>query len=119
VLSCCHAAKGEPSCAACLIAAAAALVADSDRTERTRAAAAEMWRAWAADHAEELRAEGYADAIADIKGVQRELVGLARELAGAERWRWTVRGEVRTRERFADPHPADYLGGPVAWERAA
>jgi hypothetical protein len=30
--------------------------------------------------------------------------------ADLERIRWTVRGEVRTRETFGQPHPGDYMG---------
>lgn len=29
----------------------------------------------------------------------------------AEEARWSVRGEPRTRARFADPHPRDFPGG--------
>jgi hypothetical protein len=45
-----------------------------------------------------------------------ELAGLATrpKFADLERRRWTLRGEARTRLTFADPHPGDYLGGPVA-----
>lgn len=55
-------------------------------------------------------AEGYAagwlDCVADIKRAQQQLVRVFRD--GAVRW--VVRGQVRTRQTFADPHPADYLG---------
>ena len=30
--------------------------------------------------------------------------------AELERRRWTVRGEVRTRETYGEPHPGDYMG---------
>jgi len=33
----------------------------------------------------------------------------------ADELRWSVRGELRTRETFGLPHPADYRGGPVPW----
>lgn len=65
--------------------------------------AAEQWQA------------GYAAAVADAKAADRGLVGVLARLGDAEVRRWELRGEARTREKFALPHPSDYRGGPVAW----
>lgn len=62
-------------------------------------------------------AEGYALGIADrleqASADQREIAVIVRHLADRpdaaelERRRWSVRGEPRTRETFAAPHPGD------------
>lgn len=51
--------------------------------------------------------KGWADAIAYIKGDQHAIVGSLR----GRPVRWVVRGQERTRQTFADPHPADFPGG--------
>jgi hypothetical protein len=61
-------------------------------------------------------AEGYAEAERDMERRWREFARpMARQLQGPsyaelERRRWTLRGEVRTRETFALSHPGDYPG---------
>jgi hypothetical protein len=81
---------------------------------------------------ERVRAEGYAEAIADIKGAEHGIVdALRRSAPSASLWhvccipcrRAGHRNgcpdcQDRTRETFADPFPGDYLGGPVEWKRA-
>jgi len=49
---------------------------------------------------------GYTDAVGEIKRVQQQLVRCYRD-GGVL---WIVRGQVRTRQTFADPHPGDYPG---------
>lgn len=77
------------------------------------------------------RAEGYAEAVADMKRADRGIVKTWRELSETERARWLrlcgecrraygrrpgcQRCEYRTRETYGEPHPDDYPGGPVAW----
>jgi hypothetical protein len=39
------------------------------------------------------------------------LAGAAPEPGGVPEARWSLRGEPRSRQRFADPHPADFTGG--------
>lgn len=89
------------------------------------AAHAEGYRRGLAE-AERARAEGYAQAVADIKATEHELVGRIGDLAAVltARWRassrrcrlagyrpWCPDCQDRTRLTFADPFPGDYLGG--------
>jgi hypothetical protein len=123
--------------AAELLAAAREVIAASDRLDGQLAARlaahAEGYRL-GADQAAGQRQAGYAAAIAEIKGVQIELVDALGELAEVQARRWHLcclscrRGghrvgcadcQDRTRETFADPMPGDYLGGPVEWAAAA
>jgi hypothetical protein len=71
--------------------------------------------AQAAEQAETAYGEGYARCASDVKAAEHAIYDQLARAADAERGRWVVRGEVRTRATFADPHPADYQGGPVAW----
>lgn len=70
----------------------------------------EGWRAGLAD-AERQYAAGYAQCAADVKAVHHGLYSELERQNDAERGRWVVRGELRTRRTFGDPHPDDYLGG--------
>lgn len=54
-------------------------------------------------------ADGYAQCAAEVKDIHRAFYGHAAPAAEAERLRWTVRGEPRTRQTFAAPHPDDYV----------
>jgi hypothetical protein len=56
---------------------------------------------------------GYAQAIADVKKAEHELVTILEKSAV----RWVVRGQWRTRATFAEPHPADFEGGQLPLER--
>jgi len=62
---------------------------------------------------------GYAACAADVKAAQHAIYRPLAAAAEAERGRWRVRGEARTRATFGAPHPADYRGGPVAWPELA
>lgn len=53
---------------------------------------------------------GYADALADIKGIEHGIVRAIRKY----QTQWVVRGQDRTRQTFARPHPADYPGQQAA-----
>jgi hypothetical protein len=70
-----------------------------------------QWAAYAAQSYE----AGRSDAAAEFAALWpaypplRPADGL--ELAELEARRWTVRGEIRTRSTFADPHIADHPGG--------
>ena len=117
---------------AALLAAARELLAASDRLDGQLAARlaahAEGYRRGLAE-AERARAEGYVEAIADIKAAQHGIVDvLRRSVPAASQWRVCCLPcrragcragcrdcQDRTRETFADPLPGDYLGGPVAW----
>lgn len=50
--------------------------------------------------------DGYAEAVANIKRVQRQLV----QAFTGRPVLWIVRGDVRTRSTFAEPHPDDFPG---------
>jgi hypothetical protein len=69
----------------------------------------EGWRAGLAD-AECQYSAGYARCAADVKAVHHALYSELERQSDAERGRWIVRGELRTRRTFGDPHPDDYLG---------
>lgn len=72
----------------------------------------DAWRAGMA-HGEAIHAQdydrGYADAIASIKRTEQQIIRALRN----HQTLWVVRGQKRTRETFAQPHPRDYAGGPV------
>jgi len=85
-------------------------------------AAEARWLAFAAAEYERGRVDGeaawgvgYAQCASDVKAAEHGIYDAINRQAEAERGRWVVRGEVRTRATFGAPHPADYLGGPVAW----
>jgi len=103
------AARGE------LLASSAAIDAAEARWQAFAVAEYRRGRAEGEALAELARAEGYAEAVAEAKAAEH---GIYRHLAAqgeADRARWVVRGEARTREAFGAPHPGDYRGGPVAW----
>ena len=54
---------------------------------------------------------GFYDGAIRRKHAEHDVVGAQR----VENARWELRGEHRTRETFADPHPDDYKGGPMKW----
>ena len=56
---------------------------------------------------------GHRDGTMALKAAQHQAHGLT-ELDAT---RWALRGEARTRETFADPHPDDYMGGTLPLER--
>jgi hypothetical protein len=49
---------------------------------------------------------GFAEGVASVKRVQHELV----RALEARQVLWIVRGQRRTRQTFADPHPGDFVG---------
>lgn len=121
-----------PYNAAELLAAARELLAVSDRLDGQLAARlaayAQGYRRGLAE-AERARAEGYVEAIADIKGAEHGIVdALRRSAPSASLWhvcclpcrRAGHRNRCpdcqgRTRETFGDPAEGDYPGGPVEW----
>jgi hypothetical protein len=66
-----------------------------------------------AEAASERYEAGFADGCLSLKHAQHDLV----QAAEAEAGRWSVRGEPRTRETFADAHPGDYEGTEASRER--
>ena len=62
------------------------------------------------------RSAGYAEAIADVKAAEHGLVHFIRGMNEILTARWTVRGEVRTRETFADLHTDDCPRGALPSE---
>jgi hypothetical protein len=119
--------------AAELLAAARELIAASDRLDGQLAARlaahAEGYRLGAEQAAGQWQA-GHAAAIAEIKGVQHELVDALGELGEIQRRRWHLccipcrragcragcrACQDRTRETFGEPFAGEYPGGPVRW----
>jgi hypothetical protein len=99
--------------------AVAELLSESDRRDLELQARI----AWAAAEHERGRElgieEGRRQALAEESAQRREAAGLVQAAtsgptqAELQRRRWMLRGEERTRETFADPHPDDYKDGPV------
>lgn len=115
VCSTAHASAAQCSAAPLFIA----LSDERDAALAARAAArAEGYRAGLAA-AESAYEAGYAACAADVKAAQHAIYRPLAAAAEAERGRWRVRGEARTRATFGAPHPADYRGGPVAWPELA
>lgn len=115
-------AASETCCGAAIASAAAGLVAWSDSLDAAYAAGLAMGLsqsraagALSRERESAARAEGYAEAVAEMQRAERGIASAWREQAEAEAGRWICRGEFRTRATFGAPHPADYLGGPVAW----
>jgi hypothetical protein len=109
--TCCHA--GAPALGDVLAASALVDVAEA-RWLAFAIAEYGRGRADAQAEAGDAFAAGYARCAADVKRAEHALAEhLAAEVA-AERGRWIVRGEVRTRATFGAPHADDYRGGPVA-----
>src|SRR5712664_2396009 len=67
------------------------------------------WRACETAHADDYD-QGYADGLAGRKRRQHDAVAALQ----LYRRRWELRGEARTRQTFADPHPADFKGRGAA-----
>lgn len=98
-------------------------LADSDRRDRELAARLSAWTE--GRQAAELELEGayeagYADALLTVKRGHHDTLRAAQNLRDwaeteetIETTRWELRGQPRTRETFAQPHPGDYTGGPV------
>jgi hypothetical protein len=93
---------------------------DAALKARLAAEAAAQRRGYAAGH-EAGRREALEALAEEKRQLAAELAGLPTRppFAELERRRWSVRGESRTRLAFGDPHPGDYLGGPVAWAAAS
>jgi len=95
--------------------AAAALELSDERDLYLRmrlAAFREGWRAAEAAHADDY-SRGYHDGVLRRKHAEHEAVEALRLYL----CRWELRGGRRTRATFAEPHPADFTGGPEAVER--
>ncbi len=94
----------------------AAVLERSDERDRYTQRIIDAWRdgyaAAEAAHADDYEA-GFADGAMALKAAQHD----ACRLAELEARRWSLRGEPRTRQSFAQPHPADYQGGPLPLER--
>lgn len=56
---------------------------------------------------------GSGQALSEVKRLQHDLFDELSPYADAERRRWELRGQPRTRETFSRPHPDDFRGGPV------
>ena len=52
--------------------------------------------------------DGYAQCAADVKAAEHAIATGIRRACGPDD-RWQLRGEPRTRETFAGPHPDDYV----------
>ena len=52
--------------------------------------------------------DGYAQCAAEVKAAEHAIATGIRRACGPDD-RWQLRGEPRTRETFAEPHPDDYV----------
>ncbi len=93
-----------------------AILERSDERDRYSQRILDAWRdgfaAGERAHADDYEA-GFADGATALKNAQHD----AHRLAELEARRWSLRGEPRTPQSFAQPHPADYQGGPLPLER--
>jgi hypothetical protein len=89
---------------------AAELLDLSDERDLAERAWLAAWRDGYAAGAADAWSAGYAAAVTEVKAAEHGLVRLVRGMAETEAARWTLRGEVRTRETFGQPHPDDYTG---------
>jgi hypothetical protein len=89
----------------------------SDERDRELRWRLQAWRdGWRSGHADGYEA-GRLDAVKDMKRIQHDLAGVADDLGRSiqiEELRWWLRGQARTRQTFADPHPGDYPGRGAA-----
>jgi hypothetical protein len=91
----------------------AALIGESDRRS---SALGQRLAAWAEGYERGFDAGsevGYGAAAHQEAQQRRETAGLVAEITGIQRARWSLRGQHRTRQTFAAPHPDDYEGGTV------
>jgi hypothetical protein len=58
--------------------------------------------------------DGYAQCALEIQAAEHGIVAVLTAQADIERRRWRLRGEPRTRETFARPHPDDFTGRGAA-----
>jgi hypothetical protein len=70
----------------------------------------EGWEAGHMTGVDDGRQAEAAERDAEWNAIARPVARGGPAYAEIERKRWTVRGEVRTRETFGQPHPGDYPG---------
>ncbi len=97
-----------PDDATVMVAPSALLELSDERDTWLRRIDAAWREGFAAGSARQY-SRGYAAAVADVKRAQHALYDHLRKLP-ADTERWSVRGEPRTRETYANPHPEDYQG---------
>jgi len=100
------------------------VLAESDRRDRELQARLDAWqegRNVALAALSDSYEDGFTDGVLAYKKAQHATHKAAEDLRdwviaeeAIEHVRWELRGEPRTRETFALPHPDDYTGGPVA-----